>query len=556
MLPNEEPFPRRRYLVNFQGRRLGHIFTDVLVIGCGAGGLRAAIAAAEFGEVIVTTKAGLTDSNSYRAQGGLAAVMAETDSISSHIDDTLRTGCDLCDRNVVSEVLSAGAEHIRQMKEWGVAFDEEGGQLELGREGGHTANRIVHAAGDATGRALSDVMLSHAQQTPGLKVFDHCFVLDLLTDPPAGGEGARCVGAVTFHSRYGLQIIRARQTILASGGAGMLWRETSNPAVATCDGMAMAFRAGATVADAEMMQFHPTTLYVAGSTRSLVSEAVRGEGGYLVDRDGNRFMDAYHEMAELAPRDVVSRAILDHMAETHATHAYVDVRHLGAEKFAKRFPSIDRQCHEFGISPGEDLIPIHPAAHYMIGGVLADMDGRTSLTDLLACGEAAATGLHGANRLASNSLTEALVLGARCGRLAGDMLTESAPELAPRLIDWHNPQADRSTLDLADIRNSLRAIMWRNVSIVRNEQSLVDTLETIGKWGRYVMDKEFYDPAGWEMQNMLNAAFLTSISALGRTETRGVHYREDFPETDPAWQRHQLLRRGEHALVVEDKQIV
>ena len=550
-----DPFVQQRYLISFEARRLGHIFTDVLVIGSGAAGLRAGIEASQFGEVIVTTKDGLTESNSYHAQGGLAAVIGEADSLESHVADTLRTGCELSDEAVVREVLHAAADHIRQMQQWGVAFDEQHGRLDLAREGGHSANRIVHAAGDATGRVLSDVLLSRAQENPRLKIFDHCFVIDLLTDPPAGGPGSRCVGAITFHAQYGLQVILARQTILASGGAGMLWRETTNPHVATADGMAMAFRAGAVIADAELMQFHPTTLYVAGSTRSLISEAVRGEGGYLVDRSGRRFMADYHDMGELAPRDVVSRAILYHMAATNATNMFLDVRHLGAEKFARRFPQIDRQCREFGIAPGDDLIPIHPAAHYMIGGVRVDMDGRTSMDGLLSCGEAACTRLHGANRLASSSLTEALVLGSRCGQTAGQSLAQNNGQPHPRMIDWRNPKSDRTALDLPDIRNSLRSVMWRNVGIVRCGERLNETLEIVSFWGRYVLDKEFYDPSGWEVQNMLAVAFLVSTCARQRTETRGVHYRSDFPETDPAWRKRQLLRRDEQGLVLQAEDV-
>jgi L-aspartate oxidase len=356
---------------------------------------------------------------------------------------------------------------------------------------------------------------------------------------------------MAYHSRFGLQIIRARQTILAAGGAGMLWRETSNPPQATADGVAMAFRAGVTVADMEMMQFHPTTLYVAGATRSLISEAVRGEGAYLVDRKGDRFMSDYHEMGELAPRDVVSRAIHDHMAKTNTTHVLLDVRHLGGAEFARRFPQIDRQCRSFGIDPGKDLIPVHPAAHYMVGGARVDLDGRTSVEGLWACGEASCTGLHGANRLASNSLAEALVFGERCGRLAGQAAAESTEKLAARSVDWKNPPSGRTELDLTDIRNSLRSLMWRNAGIVRRGEHLGETIEIIGFWGRYVLDKEFFDPVGWEVQNMLTSAYLVSECALRRTETRGVHFRQDFPESNPTWQRHQYLRRTQHQLVVE-----
>ena len=547
----DSPYLQRRFLVSFESRRLPHIFTDVLVIGAGVGGLRAALAAAESGEVIVLTKGRIFDCNTYYAQGGLAAALHEADSVDSHIADTIAAGAGLGDEEVIRSVIGRAPEQIRQLADWGVAFDREDGRLRLGREGGHVANRIVHANGDATGRAVMEVMADRARANPYIKVFEHCFALDLLTDPPEGGPRAACVGAMTYHERYGLQMILARQTILAAGGAGMLWRETSNPPNATADAIAMAFRAGAMVADAEMMQFHPTTLYVAGGTRSLISEAVRGEGGLLVDRSGERFMPAYHEMAELAPRDVVSRAILHRMAETHSTHVFLDVRGLGARAFAERFPQIDRQCRSFGIDPAAELIPVHPAAHYMVGGVRTDIEGRTQLPGLLACGEAACTGLHGANRLGSNSLIEALVLGRRCGDLAGSASAEAAAVPAARRIDWTNVPSQRTELDLGDIRNSLRSVMWRNVGIVRRGERLSETLEIVCFWGRYVLDKEFFHPDGWEAQNMLTAAYLITECALRRTETRGVHYREDFPETDPVWLRHQFVRRTEHQLVVE-----
>ena len=547
----DSTYLQRRYLLSFQTRRLGHIFTDVLVIGAGAAGMRAAIEASRFGQVIVLSKGKTIESNTYYAQGGMAAVMARTDSLESHVQDTLKTGIGLGDEAVIRQVVAAAPDHVRQLREWGTRFDTAGGQLALGREGGHSARRIVHAKGDATGRVLADSLLAYAQAIPAIKIFEQCFAVDLITDPPAGGTGATCLGAVTYHPRYGLQMIWARQTILAAGGAGVLWRETSNPPHATADAMAMAFRAGATIADPEMMQFHPTTLYLAGATRSLISEAVRGEGAYLLDRNGLRFMKDYHEMAELAPRDVVSRAIVAHTARTNTTHVFLDVRHIGAEAFARRFPQIDKQCRSFGLDPGKDLIPVHPAAHYMIGGARTDADGRTSLGGLLACGEAACTSLHGANRLASNSLTEALVFGQRCGQIAGESLAAVNGKLTARDLEWTNAHSDRTELDLVDIRNSLRSVMWRNVGIVRRGDRLAETLEIVNFWGRYVLDKEFFDPAGWEIQNMLTGAFLVTECALRRTETRGVHYREDFPNTDPVWARHQQVRRTDYQLVVE-----
>lgn len=545
----DNAYLQRRYLLSFESRRLPHIFTDVVVVGCGVAGLRAAMEAAKSGQVIVLTKGKGPDSNSYFAQGGMAAVFGEDDSLDSHVADTLAAGCGLGDEEVVRNVLAAAPRHVRELSQWGVGFDREGGRLSLAREGGHTAPRIVHAGGDATGRAMSDALIQRAEATEGIEIFEDCFAIDVLTDGPTRGA---CVGVLTYHPRYGLQIIRARQTILAAGGAGMLWRETSNPPNATADAIAMAFRAGATLADVEMMQFHPTTLYVAGATRSLISEAVRGEGAYLVDRTGERFMKAHHEMAELAPRDVVCRAILEQMAKTASTHVFLDVRHLGGAAFAERFPHVDSQCKSFGIQPGTDLIPVHPAAHYMIGGAKVDADGRTSIPGLLACGEAACTGLHGANRLASNSLPEALVYGQRCGQVAAEALAETADSLAAEPINWSAEQSERTALDLADVRNSLRSVMWRNVGIARRGERLAETIDIVSFWGRYVMDKEFFEhPSGWEIQNMLTAAYVIAECALRRTETRGVHYREDFPDTDPIWARHQLARRTEHQLVIE-----
>ncbi len=542
---------QRRFLLSFESRKLPHIFTDVLVIGAGAAGLRAATEAANYGQVIVASKTAPEDSNTFYAQGGLAAVIDPQDKIENHVEDTIATGCGLGDEDAIRLVVQQAPKVVELLRGWGMRFDMKGSRLALGREGGHSANRIAHARGDATGRALGETLVQKVRQTGNIKIFDQCFVIDLLTDPPAGGSGSSVVGALTFHPRYGLQVIRSRQTILAAGAAGMLWRETTNPVGATADAMAIAFRAGATIADVEMMQFHPTTLYVAGATRSLISEAVRGEGAYLVDRTGMRFMLDYDEMGELAPRDIVSRAILAQMAKTNSTHVFLDVRHMGGEAFARRFPQIDRKFRSFGLDPSKDLIPVHPAAHYMVGGAKTGLDGRTSLDNLFACGEAACTGLHGANRLASNSLTEALVFGEITGRHAGEQLANVNDKLAAKQIDWSNPVSMRTELDLTDIRNSLRSLMWRNVGIIRNGQRLGETLEIISFWGQYVLDKEFMDPAGWEAQNMLTAAHLIVECALRRTETRGVHYREDFPNTDAIWQRHQLVRRSEHQLIVE-----
>ena len=552
----ENVYLKRRYLVDFEAHRVGHIFTDVLIIGGGAAGLRAAIEAARYGQVLLMTKGALKDSNTSQAQGGIAAVLDEDDSLQEHIEDTLVAGADLCDEPVVRYVVQHAPQHIRELVSWGAAFDRaEDDELDLTREGGHGRRRIVHAHGDATGWEVSQTLIRRVQETEAIKVFENCFAVDLITDPVEGGPDALCLGAITWHERYGLQMIWARQTILATGGAGVLWRETTNPPLATADGLAMAFRAGALLADMEMMQFHPTTLYIAGASRSLISEAVRGEGAYLVDKNGYRFMGDYHEDRELAPRDIVARAILSQMAKTGGTHVSLDVRHLGRERFAERFPRIYEQCTEFDIDPGTDLIPVRPAAHYMIGGARVDMDGRTNINALLACGEASCTGLHGANRLGSNSLIEALVFGQRCGQLAGEALAQVNNRLTVQNVAYHSPTAVRTELDVSDIRQSLRSVMWRNAGLVRTGQTLAETIEIINFWSRYVLDKPFNAPAGWEVQNMLQVARLIATTALARTESRGAHYRDDFTQPDPAWRKHQLVRRTQEELVVSEEPV-
>lgn len=519
-------FAQRRYLLNFDVQRLGQVFTDVLVVGTGVAGLRAAIEASQHGSVLVACKDAAMESNTSYAQGGVAVVLSQSDSPAAHVRDTLEVGCGLSDREAAERIVRDGPARIRELRDWGASFDLEAGQVALGLEGGHSAPRIVHAHGDATGREISRVLLDRARKQENIRIFENCFVIDLVTV-----EG-RCVGAITHHAKYGYQIFHARQTIVAAGGAGQLYRETTNPAGATGDGPAIGFRAGALLRDMEFMQFHPTTLYVAGASRTLISEAVRGEGAYLVDRAGQRFMPNYHTDAELAPRDVVARAIVEHMSKTHATCVYLDVRHLASGRFAQRFPTIMRQCLEFDINPEKDLIPVRPAAHYAIGGIAAGLDGRTNIEGLLACGEAASTEVHGANRLASNSLLEGLVFGQVCGASAGDALRQPHEPLSPLRMRYAFGPSPRTELDLTDIRNSLRAMMWRNVGIERTGPRLEETLEIVDFWARYVMDKAFDDRFGWETQNMLTYARCMAQSAAVRKESRGTHYRGDYPTID------------------------
>ena len=512
-------YDSRRHLTNFDSHRTGNLLADILVIGSGVAGSRAALEAARYGPVVLLCKAGFDESATRYAQGGIAvAGKGDEASIRLHFQDTMEVGCGLNRVDAVEKLVTDGPERIEELIQWGLDVDRENGRVALAMEGGHSVKRVVHCHGDQTGAELVRTLKARVFQTAPIRVFEQCFLIDLLTH-----DGC-CVGAVTFHPRYGHQLIWAKQTILASGGCGQIWRETTNPPTATGDGLAAAFRAGATLRDMEFMQFHPTTLYVAGAGRALISEAVRGEGAFLLDRAGERFMAAYHPDAELAPRDVVSRAIHDHLIKTRSNCVYLDVRHL--KGFTARFPQIARLCADFQIDVSRELIPVRPSAHYIIGGVGVDLDGSSSLDGLLACGEAACNGVHGANRMASNSLLDGLVFGRIAGETAG-MRAANMRIAEPEHVVSEIPLSSRTPLDLADISNSLASVMNRNLGIVRSEQPMRETLEILDFWGRFTLDKVFDDPAGWEVQNKLTVARLVTLAALARTNSVGVHYRAD-----------------------------
>jgi L-aspartate oxidase len=529
------PVPRR-YLVGFDPREFPHHFTDVLVVGGGIAGFRAALGIPPRYRVLVVTKDEVRESNSQYAQGGIAGVLDPEDRFDNHIADTLAAGKGLCDPQVVEMVVREAPIRIGELIEWGTRFDQVDGHVALGLEGGHSHARIAHALGDETGRELMRVIIQRARRQDNLRIWQNSFTIDLLTF-----EG-RCRGILVWDRRRGFALVWARAVVLATGGAGQLFRETTNPPIATADGHAMAYRAGAVLRDMEFMQFHPTVLYMAGSARHLLTEALRGEGAYLRDCRGERFMPSAHPLAELAPRDDVTLAIAAQMARTQHPSVYLDLSHLDADRIRERFPGIDRLCRNFDLDITRDQIPVCPGAHYMIGGVTAGLEGQTTLPGLWAAGEVSSSGLHGANRLASNSLLEGLVYGARAAEdivatldADGDRSLEVPPITAPRTKE--RP----ARIDLWDLRESLRALMWRRVGITRDADGLSEAAENVDHWSRYILPIEFDEPTGWTMQNMLIVARLMIAGATARQESRGVHFRRDYPRPAVAMEHHLVL---------------
>jgi L-aspartate oxidase len=487
--------------------------------------------------VLIVTKGDLQQSNSVQAQGGIAGVLQPEDSFNNHVADTILAGGSLCDQDVVERVVREAPARIRELIDWGTRFDRSGDSLALGREGGHSHNRIAHAFGDATGKEIMRAVIDRVSRSPNVDPWENTFALDLLTD-----QGA-CRGALVWSRSHGKTLIWAKQTVLATGGTGQIYRETTNPDVATGDGMAIAYRAGAELRDVEFIQFHPTVLYIAGSSRHLITEAMRGEGAHLIDRHGHRFMPDFDDRAELAPRDVVSWAIVAQMERTRHPNVYLDLTHLDADRVRRRFPGIAAICEKFGLDITRDRIPVRPGAHYMMGGVTIDAECRTTLPGLWAAGEVTSSGLHGANRLASNSLLETVVHGATVGEKASRAAARMDDDLHPRPLENEPRAPDGVPMDLADIRNSLKSLMWRDVSVRRDAEGLADAAANIDHWSSYVLARQFPDPTGWELQNMLSVARLMTRAAIEREETRGCHVRTDFPNRDDKhWNRHITFR--------------
>lgn len=517
--------------------------TDILVIGSGIAGLLLALKTSESGSVTVVTKKEGSESNTYYAQGGIAAVAGVTDSFELHIRDTIEAGQGLCNREAVEIMVREGPERVKELVEMGVRFnrDEPGGSFSLGREGGHSKPRIIHY-GDITGRELEKVLLESVRSDPRITFLDEHLAIDLLTD----GSGRVCGCYILDEGNDGIITLLATETILATGGAGKIYLYTSNPDVASGDGIAMAYRAGAEISNLEFVQFHPTSLYHPEVKSLLISEALRGEGAILRNTDGMEFMKGYDPRGELAPRDVVARAIDQEMKKSGEKHVLLDITHRDAEWLRERFPFVYENCLKYGIDISKDAIPVVPAAHYMCGGVKVDMNGTTNLEGLSAIGEVACTGVHGANRLASNSLLEAIVLSHRCAmRISGGM--SPVPDGT-----WANPvprvgdPRELETVILDHDWDLARRIMWDYVGIVRSEERLHLARERIGQIGRTV--ERLYEEYGAsidmvELRNIVLVSGLVVQSALARKESRGLHYMTEYPDKDPAWEHDSILRK-------------
>jgi len=508
--------------------------TDFLVVGAGVAGLRAAIELAPAGRVVVLAKREVADSNTQWAQGGIAAALSDEDEISLHLQDTLIAGDGLCNVEAAKVLVEDAPARIEELIQWGTEFDRQGTKLTFGREGAHSRNRILHAHGDSTGREILRALYAKAKALKNISICEFEFSTDLRLNH------RQVCGIHVIDEADKPRQISASTLLLATGGMGQLYRNTTNPAVATGDGVAMAFRAGAEISDMEFVQFHPTALYLKGTPRFLLSEALRGEGAFLRNVELNRFMLKYHPQAELAPRDVVARAIVHELeiAASKEAVVYLDLTHLDSKHVRSRFPRIYSTCMQYNIDITSELIPIRPAAHYVMGGVRTDLEGRTSVAALYAAGEAAATGVHGANRLASNSLLEGLVFGAR----AGQAMRNELRSMSDKPHSERKPVPDGSADSHAEeIIQNVQDLMWRDVGIVRTGARLKNAILHLEELRPRVAHPQ--TRRGHEAQNLVAAGLLVARSALAREESRGAHYRIDFPDhNDAKFLKHSIIK--------------
>ncbi len=524
-----------RYLVDFKLSELKSRETDCLIVGAGIAGLYTAIKLSEKLRVTMVIKKGVFESNTRHAQGGIAAVISETDSPNLHRQDTLIAGAGLCDSKAVDVLVNEGTQGIYDLIRLGTEFDKEGGEIALTREGAHSERRILHAHGDATGAEIVRALVEQARKNPNITILEDHFAIDVVT------KENEAIGLIVLTPQGEQIFIKAKATILSTGGVGQLYRYTTNPEIATGDGIAMAYRAGALIKDVEFIQFHPTVLNYPGAPRFLISEAVRGEGAVLRNINGERFMQKYHPQLELAPRDIVSRAIVTEMEETKASFIYLDITHEPREKLKSRFPTIYEYCIQYGLDLATDWIPVAPAAHYMMGGVKVNLNGETTISRLFANGETSCTGVHGANRLASNSLSEAVVIGARIAQRVVDL--PPIPEFQNEEIQYTINRKEPMNQHVIEKRLKLQKLMLRYVGIKRNERELTKALHELQ---RHISDYNYKlaKKEEFEYINLLTVGLLTTLAALRREESRGGHFREDFPERDDiVWRKHLILHK-------------
>lgn len=517
-----------RYLISFNTKDIPVERYDAVIIGSGIAGVYTALQIDKRVKVAVITKETLNISNSVLAQGGIAVSLDKDDSPEYHFKDTLYAGAGLCNEETVWALVSEAAENIDILCRYGVNFDRaENHQLALSREAAHSKNRIIHT-GDATGKEVCDTLIHALLKHDNVKIYERFFAVDIIT------KDKKCIGLLSYSEDSGeLKLFLSDVVICASGGYGQLYNYTTNPPVTTGDGAALAYRAGCKLMDLEFIQFHPTVLYHRDNRSFLISEAVRGEGAILVNSKGERFMSKYHSMQELAPRDVVSRAIFQEIRRTGSTHAFLDISQKDSEYVKNRFPTIYKTCIKYGIDITKDKIPVAPAEHYCMGGIMTDAYGKTEIDGFYACGEAACNGIHGANRLASNSLLEGLVFGRRIAvEVSNRVLRKTNHEV-------YNPEQlkvikmGREPLEnVGELKTRLRKLMTSNVGIIRNEEKLQEAMEQVIEMKKQILGKVYTTMEQWEFVNMLTLSELVIKSALMRTESRGAHFRTDYPNTD------------------------
>ncbi len=510
---------------------------NYVIVGSGIAGLFAALEARDHGSVLILTKGSLDESNTKHAQGGIAAAVGSDDSADLHLQDTLTAGAGLVDEHAARILTAEAADRIADLVRFGVPFDSVDGEVALGKEAAHSRSRILHAGGDSTGAHI-ELTLSELARHSHVTILEHSQALDIQV------EDGEAVGISAFESQASQrEDFSCDHLILATGGCGQLFGVTTNPPVATADGVALAYRAGAEIMDMEFIQFHPTALRLPNVPVFLISEAVRGEGAVLINTAGERFMPGYDERAELAPRDIVARCIVSEMGRTNSDHVFLDVTHLPPERVTARFPQITHYCAEHGLDITREPIPVSPAAHYMMGGVRTNDWGETNIKNLYACGETACTGVHGANRLASNSLLETVVFAKRIFHRTRDPQRHATTPVAdagplPERDDTSVPTPEDTGLNLAN----LQSLMWNKVGMVRDGAGLTEAAETLALWSRAAPSA--LDRPTNELANLLTAGRLVSEAALLRTESRGAHYRVDYPDRLDSWRRHIVFRRN------------